>query len=60
MNLKAEGLDGSGQDPAPSRIRERLTTWASFALLLIFFIFTIAVWGYAAWRGIVKLIGLVF
>ncbi|MCJ2108180.1 hypothetical protein MKK70_22985 [Methylobacterium sp. E-041] len=41
-------------------LRERLTRWGTFALLLIFFIFTIALWGYAAWWGVVKLIQLVF
>jgi uncharacterized membrane protein (DUF485 family) len=60
MNSETEGFTGSDHSSALDRFRERFATWASFALILVFFIITIALWSYAAWWCVAKLIGLVF
>jgi hypothetical protein len=39
-------------------VRERLSKWLSFSALMAFFIVTIALWGYAAWWAVAKLVGL--
>jgi hypothetical protein len=60
MYSETEGFVWQDHEPAPSRIRERLAAFTTFALLLVFFIVTIALWSYAAWWAVSKLIGLVF
>ncbi len=47
-----------GQATTRTSIRERISTWLGFAVLMVFFIVTIAIWGYAAWWSVAKLIGL--
>ena len=49
-----------GQATTRASIRERISTWLGFAVLMVFFIVTIAIWGYAAWWSVAKLIGLIF
>lgn len=39
-------------------LRERLSKWLSFSALIVFFIVTIALWGYAAWWAVAKLVHL--
>ena len=61
--VEAMILEGDGSIPMDQitpfeRLRERCATWAALALILVFFIVTIALWGYAAWWGVMKLIGL--
>ena len=51
-------LPQADQATERATIRERISTWLTFAALMVFFIVTIAFWGYAAWLGVVKLIGL--
>lgn len=51
-------LAQAGQATVGASIRERLSTWLTFAVLLVFFIISTAFWGYAAWWGVMKLIGL--
>ncbi len=40
-------------------IRNRISSWLTFAALMVFFIVTVAIWGYAAWWSMAKLIGLI-
>lgn len=58
METNPSELAQPGQATVCASIRERISTWLTFAVLLLFFIITIAFWGYAAWWGGVKLIGL--
>ena len=36
----------------------RLRVWAVFSLIMAFLIITVALWGYAAWWAVMKLVGL--
>ena len=58
LDSRTEGLSVADQITMLERLQTRLRTWAAFALILIFLIITIALWGYAAWWGLMKLIGL--
>ena len=58
LDSRTEGLPVADQITMFERLQIRLRTWAAFALILIFLIITIALWGYAAWWGLMKLIGL--
>lgn len=58
METGSGELAHAGQATTRASIRERISTWLTFAVLIVFFIITIAFWGYAAWWGVVKLIGL--
>lgn len=53
-------LAQAGQATARTTVRERISTWLTFALLMAFFIVTIALWGYAVWWGVAKLFSLIF
>ena len=58
MRLELDGYAEADQVTPLERLRARLTTWAAFALLLSFLVVTIALWGYAAWWAVMKLVGL--
>ncbi|MFK5597943.1 hypothetical protein ACFZ8E_13135 [Methylobacterium sp. HMF5984] len=58
MSPEFEGLFEPDEATPLERLRERLATWAALALLMAFFFVTIALWGYAAWWAMMKLIGL--
>ena len=58
LEPETEGLLVADQITMLERLRIRLTTWAAFALIFIFLIITIALWGYAAWWVLIKLISL--
>ncbi|TXM66507.1 hypothetical protein FV226_23335 [Methylobacterium sp. WL12] len=58
MSPEFDGSIEPDQATPLERLRERLATWAAFALMLAFFIVTIALWGYAAWWVLMRLVGL--
>ena len=58
MNSEIDGPVEADQARSFERLSARLTTWAAFTLLLAFLIVTVALWGYAAWWGLMKLISL--
>ncbi|MCJ2104710.1 hypothetical protein MKK70_04825 [Methylobacterium sp. E-041] len=58
MDEEAENSVQADRITPLERLRARLTVWATFGLLLIFFTITIALWGYAAWWMFMKLVGL--
>ena len=57
-NLEIQASVEATQLTPLERLRTRLTVWVAFTLLLMFLIITIALWGYAAWWIVMKLIGL--
>ena len=60
MNPETEEITVLYRSARLNRFRERLTTWFTFGLLIAFFVVTIALWGYAAWWCVAKLISLLF
>ena len=57
MSLEEEGSLPADPITPLERLRARLTVWVAFGLILIFLTVTIAIWGYAAWWALMKLIG---
>ncbi len=60
MDSEADDHVESDQTTRLDRFRERFATWGTFAALVVFFVVTIAFWGWAAWQAVAYLVGLVF
>ena len=58
MNSEFDGPVEADQTRPLERLGERVATWAALALIMVFFFVTIALWGYAAWWALMKLISL--
>ncbi|TXN20349.1 hypothetical protein FV232_27460 [Methylobacterium sp. WL30] len=58
MSPEFEGLFEPDEATPLERLRERVATWATLALIMVFLFVTIALWGYATWWVLMKLIGL--
>ena len=58
MSPEFEGLFEPDQATPFERLRERVATWTALALIMVFFFVTLALWGYAGWWAVMKLVSL--
>ena len=59
MDSGLEERAEANQTTKLDRYREQFATWATFAALLVFFIASIAIWGWAVWKAGVYIVNLV-